>query len=200
VVFRGFLLLGGLAPGFDAVHGEQLGRVHRALAGARPIFDEALTQHRKRWWHAVEFKVVALAGRQRFAVPVGAIVGQPHEHCPVAVGQGRTISGLAVLKDERREIVGQIDDGQAFAARRFDIHHTLLTAHDLDRSVFGQKFARHFGQGILVRLGRLGCRYHGDRGRRARRGWGRQRRRRGLRKNRGFITAGKPAAHGHDKT
>ena len=46
MVFGSFLLFGGLAPGFDTVHGQELDRVHRALTGARPVLDEALAHDR----------------------------------------------------------------------------------------------------------------------------------------------------------
>ena len=93
-------------------------RVDAGLARRRGVRLHARRQHRQRRRDAEHLQVVVVARRGLVAVRVQPVVGQADER--LAVGVRLRVRAVAVLQDERRPAVAEIDVEQPRRARRRD--------------------------------------------------------------------------------
>ena len=149
------------------------------VAGVRLVVEEAGPQHGDRREDPVELEVVLRARRQRLAVLVELVVGEPDEDPAVAVGQGSPSAPVCSAKMYGRPVVRQVDQRVAGGLRQVGVDPALFAragrlvvlrgrgADDDQRPSIGRKVRPRF-QGL--RLGhRPAWLGRGFGGRRARR-------------------------------
>ncbi len=140
---------------------DRLDRVGALLIVARVLFvlHEARAQHRQRRRNAVELEVILGPGLQRLTVLVQLVVGQPQEDAAVAVGQRLVVRRPLLREDERRPVVGEIDQRVARAFRGLGVDPALFRVAGLTRHQQRASFGRQLGMGLLrLRLGDGGAR------------------------------------------